>query len=285
MTALNVFYCRSNNYDKKGEIAMSDLRHLVQVCTTFTMLREGLLDHFIRHGLNPEIGIDAEAIERYAPHDFEEVADTLHRQGLAVTLHAPFVDLSAGSTDPAIRAVTRRRFEQLMELVPLFRPRTVVAHAGYDWQRYEYFRKIWLDHSTRFWSEVADHLNRAGCRLMLENVYEHAPGEILELFERLRALDVGFCLDCGHLTAFGRAPLEEWLAVLGTFIGQLHLHDNGGKKDDHLAMGQGLIDFRPLFAYFKAQRRRPTVVTMEVHRPDDIWVSLECLERLWPWGD
>jgi len=262
---------------------MSDLRRLVQVGVPFTMLRESLLDHFIRHGLNPEIGIDAEAIERYAPRDFEDVADRLHRQGLAVTLHAPFVDLSAGSTDPAIRAVTRRRFDELMELVPLFRPRTVVAHAGYDWQRYEYFRNIWLDHSVRFWGEVAQRLNRSGSRLVLENVYEHRPDEILELFERLHTQNVGLCLDCGHLTAFGRAPLEEWLDVLGPFIGQLHLHDNGGKKDDHLAMGRGLIDFRPLFAYLQTHPIRPPVVTMEVHRYDDIWASLEFLERLWPW--
>ena len=262
---------------------MSNLRGLVQVSTTFTLLREGQLDHFTRHGLNPEIGIDAGAIERYSPGDFADVADALQRHGLTVTLHAPFVDLSAGSTDPAIRAVTRRRFEELLELVPVFRPRTVVAHAGYDWQRYEYFRKTWLDHCTGFWSEMADRLNRAGCRLMLENVYEHGPGEILELFERLRGHGVGLCLDCGHLTAFGRAPLQEWLQVLGGFSGQLHLHDNGGEKDDHLAMGQGRIDFRPLFAYLEAHRSQPPVVTMEVHRPEDIWPSLEYLQTLWPW--
>jgi sugar phosphate isomerase/epimerase len=262
---------------------MHDLKRRVQVCTTFTMLREGLLDHFTRHGLNPEIGIDAGALERCSPGEFADVADALHRHGLTVTLHAPFVDLSAGSTDPAIRDVTRRRFDELLRLVPVFRPRTVVAHAGYDWQRYEYFRKTWLDHSTRFWGDTAERLNRAGCRLMLENVYEHGPDEILELFERLRGHDVGLCLDCGHLTAFGRAPMEEWLRVLGAFIGQLHLHDNGGKKDDHLAMGRGRIDFRPLFAYLKAERREPPVVTMEVHRPDDLWASLDCLQTLWPW--
>ena len=262
---------------------MSDLRRRVQVCAPFTLLREGLLDHFTRHGLNPEIGIDAGAIERYSPQDFAEVAEALRRHRLTVTLHAPFVDLSAGSSDPAIRAVTRRRFDELIDLVPLFRPATVVAHAGYDWQRYEYFRGVWLDHSVTFWSAVAERLNREGCRLMLENVYEQGPNEIIELFDRLRSHGVGLCLDCGHLTAFGRTPIEAWLRVLGPFIGQLHLHDNGGKKDDHLALGRGRIDFRPLFAFLKAERPRPPVVTMEVHRPDDIWASLEDLERLWPW--
>jgi sugar phosphate isomerase/epimerase len=265
------------------EVLMSDLRRRVQVHTTFTALWNGEIEHFTRHALNPEIGIDAAALERFSEKDFACVADRLRGQHLTVTFHAPFVDLSAGSTDPAIRSVTRQRFDQILRLVPLFKPRTVVAHAGYDWQRYEYFRKTWMDHSAEFWAWVAGRLNREGSRLMLENVYEHRPAEIIELFERLRPQDVGLCLDCGHLTAFGRASLAEWLDVLGPFIGQLHLHDNLGEKDDHLPIGHGQIDFRRLFAYLKAERTSPPVMTLEVHRPDDVWASLAGLERLWPW--
>jgi sugar phosphate isomerase/epimerase len=263
---------------------MSDLRHRVQVCVPFARLRDELLEHFTGQRLNPEIGIDAAAIERFSAEEFARVADVLHQHGLTVTLHAPFVDLSAGSTDRAIRDVTRRRFEELLRLVPLFRPRTVVAHAGYDWQRYEYFRKTWLELSVEFWGWVAESLNRLGSRLMLENVYEHHPGEIIEVFERLRSSHVGLCLDCGHLTAFGRASLDEWLEGLGAFIGQLHLHDNMGKKDDHLPMGQGRINFVRLFDFLKAARSCPPVITLEVHRPHDVWASMECLERFWPWG-
>jgi len=262
---------------------MSELRRDVQVHTTFTALWNGEIEHFARQALNPEIAVDAAALERFSGGDFARVAETLQRHDLNVTFHAPFVDLSAGSTDPAIRAVTRRRFEEILGLVPLFKPRTVVAHAGYDWQRYEYFRKTWMEHSVEFWGWAGERLNREGSQLMLENVYEHGPGEMLEMFERLRPHGVGLCLDCGHLTAFGRASLDEWLDVLGPFIGQLHLHDNLGQKDDHLPMGHGQIDFRRLFAYLKAERSRPPVMTIEVHRPDDVWASLACLERLWPW--
>lgn len=262
---------------------MSELRRDVQVHTTFTALWNGEIEHFARQALNPEIAVDAAALERFSGGDFARVAETLQRHDLNVTFHAPFVDLSAGSTDPAIRAVTRRRFEEILGLVPLFKPRTVVAHAGYDWQRYEYFRKTWMEQSVEFWGWAGGCLNREGSQLMLENVYEHGPGEMLEMFERLRPHGVGLCLDCGHLTAFGRASLDEWLDVLGPFIGQLHLHDNLGQKDDHLPMGHGQIDFRRLFAYLKAERSRPPVMTIEVHRPDDVWASLACLERLWPW--
>ncbi|MCU0559871.1 MAG: sugar phosphate isomerase/epimerase [Desulfobacterales bacterium] len=264
---------------------MNDLKRRVQVCVPFARLRAELLGHFTANRLNPEIGIDAPALERFSFEDFAAVADVLHRHGLTVTLHAPFVDLSAGSTDPAIRAVTRRRFAEILRLVPLFTPRTVVAHAGYDWQRHEYFRKAWMDNSVDFWTEVAQGLNRSGSRLMLENVYEHGPGELRELFERLQPCRVGLCLDCGHLTAFGRAPFSEWLNVLGPFIGQVHLHDNHGKKDDHLPLGRGMIDFSALFDYLKAARSRPPVMTLEIHGTDDLATSLACLERLWPWTE
>jgi len=262
---------------------MSGLRRYVQISTSFTKLWNGEIEHFTRHALNPEIAIDAAALERFSEKDFTRIAETLRRHDLTVTFHAPFVDLSAGSTDPAIRAVTRKRFEQILGLVPIFAPRSVVAHAGYDWQRYEYFRKFWMERSTEFWTWVAECLNRQGSRLMLENVYEHRPAEILELFERLGPEGVSLCLDCGHLTAFGRSRMAEWLEVLGTFIGQLHLHDNRGEKVDHLPMGHGQIDFRRLFAYLRAERTSPPVMTLEIHRPYDVWPSLAGLERLWPW--
>lgn len=262
---------------------MDDLRHRVQVCVSFTELRETLLEHFTGQGLNPEIGIDAPALDRYSIKDFQEVAEALHQHRLGVTLHAPFVDLSAGSTDPAIRAVTRRRIEEVLRLVPVFRPRTVVAHAGYDWQRYEYFRETWLNNSVEFWSWAAQRLICEGSRLVLENVYEHRPAEMEGLLERLRPFQVGLCLDCGHLTAFGRASLEEWLQGLSRFIGQIHLHDNLGMKDDHLALGAGRIDFRKLFSFLKSRLSSPPVVTLEMHRAEDLKPSLEYLQHIWPW--
>jgi sugar phosphate isomerase/epimerase len=262
---------------------MKDLRRCVQVHTTFAALWNGEIEHFVRYALNPEIAIDAAALERFSEKDFARIADILRGQDLTVTLHAPFVDLSAGSTDPAIRAVTRRRFEALLRLVPLFAPRTVVAHAGYDWRRYEYFRKTWMQNSAEFWGWVAEQLNGHESQLMLENVYEHGPGEISDLFDQLRPQGVSLCLDCGHVTAFGQAPLKEWLSVLGPFIGQLHLHDNRGSKDDHLPMGCGQIDFGQLFTYLRAERPKPPIMTMEVHRLEDLGPSLDYLEKVWPW--
>ena len=213
---------------------MHDIRRKVQVNIPFKFLFDTHLDRFLEHKLNPEIGIDAAALERFTFADFKRIGKILDDHALSVTLHGPFIDLSAGSTDPAVRTLTRNRFEQLLKLVPVFRPKTVVCHAGYDWRRYGYFKSHWLENCLETWSWLANSLGQHGVRLMLENVYEEDPEDIRVILDRLKNPNVGFCLDCGHLSAFGNAELEVWLESLGSYIGQLHLHDNHGSNDEHL---------------------------------------------------
>jgi sugar phosphate isomerase/epimerase len=258
------------------------LRH-VQVNAPFTMMHDKYLDLFIRHGINPEIGIDATALERFSLSDFGRIAEKLHKRNLSITMHGPFVDLSPGSPDPAVRALTRHRFEQLLELVALFKPKSLVCHAGYDRKRYGFHREEWIEKSLEIWSWLALCARERGAILMLENVYEDGPGDIHVLFERLAHLDVRFCLDPGHASAFGQAALEQWLESLGFYLGQIHLHDNHGDWDDHLALGYGKIDFQNLFNFLKTNNRPPPIITLEPHEEEHFWPSLAYLEKYWPW--
>jgi len=262
---------------------MQDIIRKVQVNVPFRMLYDTYLDRFLEHKLNPEIGIDAAALERFTFADFKRIGKILHDHVLTVTLHGPFIDLSAGSSDPAVVALTRNRFEQLLKLVPVFRPKSVVCHAGYDWKRYGFFKTQWIENCLETWSWLAKRLIEQGSRLMLENVYEKDPQDIRVILDRLKDLDVGFCLDCGHLAAFGNSELKVWLESLGSYIGQLHLHDNHGNDDEHLAMGLGTIDFELLFTYLKANHNFPPIITLEPHQQEDLWPSLKYLARIWPW--
>ena len=249
----------------------------------FRWMWDGYLERFLANELNPEIGIDAAALDRYPISDFQHIADQIHSKGLSTTLHAPFFDLSAGSLDPEIRGVTRRRFNELLRLVPIFKPKSVVCHAGYDWKRYGYGRNEWVAHSLEMWSWLADQLRSNDSLLMLENVYEREPEEILILFENLVDYRVGFCLDIGHQSAFSQTPWNGWLEQLAPYLGQLHLHDNHGLRDDHIALGQGSIDFKSFFAILHALRQTPPIVTLEPHTEAALWPSLQYLESVWPW--
>jgi hypothetical protein len=165
---------------------MPRLMKEIQVNIPFVMLHESYLERFVKFKLNPEIGIDAIALDRYSLSDFRSIADRLHEAFLNITLHAPFVDLSPGSPDPQIWEITRSRFEQVVRIIPVFRPKTLVCHAGYDGKRYGYIRAIWVEKSLEMWSWLAKCVTDEGASLVLENVYEDGPDDIRFLFENLQ---------------------------------------------------------------------------------------------------
>ena len=264
---------------------MKSLLSCVQVNCPFTLLKDHYLDLFLARGINPEIGVDAMALDRFDPTDFHAVARSLSERGLTVTLHAPFADLAAGSSDPAVRHLTRHRLEQTLALVPVFKPRTVVCHSGYDWKRYGFEGSAWLEHAAAIWAWFGRQVHDEGAVMMLENVYERGPEEMTGLFDALDLAGTpsGFCLDTGHQCAFSRIDLDGWIDGLGHRLGQLHLHDNTGDFDDHCPPGQGIIDFPAFLSRLDGLMPAPPVVTLEPHREEDLEPSLRYLDRLWPW--
>jgi len=262
---------------------MGLLTDKIQVNIPFIMLYESYLDLFTRYKLNPEIGFDADALDRFTVSKVEAIVRPLHDCGLTITVHAPFMDLSPGSPDPQIRALTRQRLEKLLGLMPVLSPKTVVCHTGYDHRRYWHMRDIWIRNSLETWTWFGQEIRDLGAVMMLENVYERGPDDMLCLFERFQELEVGFCLDTGHQAVFSNAPLEEWIDAMGPYLGQLHLHDNLGMRDDHLALGRGNIDFHKLLDLLVSIEKFPQIITLEPHEKEAFWESLEYLERIWPW--
>jgi sugar phosphate isomerase/epimerase len=61
------------------------------------------------------------------------------------------------------------------------------------------------------------------------------------LEEQLEGLDVGVCLDYGHAHMMG--DLGEAIEELSGHLWTTHVHDNHGKKDDHLTPYAGTIDW------------------------------------------
>ena len=72
------------------------------------------------------------------------------------------MDLAPGGIDERIREVTARRLQRTMELVPLFRPLSIVFHAGYDERRYHAHRAEWLSGSLATWEPLIQAGRRDG---------------------------------------------------------------------------------------------------------------------------
>ncbi|MFH1020366.1 MAG: sugar phosphate isomerase/epimerase family protein [Pseudomonadota bacterium] len=237
------------------------------------------LDLVLAHRIQPEIGLEGDTLYTATPTEYREVAKALAGAGLGCTLHAPFFDLAPGGLDEKILAASRNKLSKAFDLIEVFRPAAVVCHLNYEANKHGYKEAAWFDASLTTWRAL---LAQAGARqvvLMLENTYETGPEQHVKMLTALNSPLARFCLDVGHVSAFAKNSWQEWLSVLAPWLGQLHLHDNHGDRDAHLAPGKGSFDFPGLFSSLKEQRLQP-LVTLEPHTEDDLWESLAALERM-----
>lgn len=254
-----------------------DIIRRIQICIPFMLLKEKYLPLVLKKRMNPEIGITGEVIDTYSK-DLSEMASILRQEGLLITLHGPFFDLVPGGMDKKILKMTRERLREVFDLIPVFDPLSVVCHTGYDRKRYHEVRDQWLETALETWTPLVKDLEGSRTSLMFENVYERTTETLHKLLRGLNSDNVGFCLDTGHMNVFSETSMETWLKALRPFLKQLHLHDNDGTWDDHLAIGDGKIDFESLFEYVEGNRLRP-IITIEAHKERWLWQSLDALSK------
>ncbi len=263
-----------------------ELKSLIHVSIPFSMLIESYLEAFLENRVNPEIVFGADSLDNYSEKDYRYVADRLHSCGLSVTLHAPYMDLCPGSPDKRVKEVARFRFFQILPLVTIFKAKSVVFHTGFDEKKYYEIRNTWLENSLQIWRQMAEELAKRGAKLMLENVFEKRPEDMLALIRKLEGYkNTGLCFDPAHAHVFSIIPVKRWAESLLPYIGELHLHNNSGNWDEHRGLDKGLIDFKELLDIISKGTTEMPIITLEVHNDEEFWSSLEYLKKIWPWKE
>ncbi len=193
----------------------------------------------------------------------------------ALTIHAPFMDLSPGAVDSKVRAVTIERFSQIFNIAETLKPKVIVFHSGYEKWKYASKIDLWLEGSLITWKHLLPRAEEQGIRIAIENIFENDPINLRFLMEKMGSQYFGVCFDTGHFNLFSATPLEEWLQQLKPYIIELHLHDNNKSADNHRAIGDGSFDFDTLFPLLKG---RNLVYTIEAHTKEDVFKSLKRLK-------
>jgi len=175
-------------------------------------------------------------------------------------------------------ALARRRLEAALDLAPAFGVTAMTAHPGWDpeGRATDEERAGWLARSLAFWSALGERAAARGVRIDLENIFDRDPSALASLLAGLPAARFGWLLDLGHWHAFSQASLAEWLAVLGPRLASLHLHDNGGRRDEHLALGAGSLPRREVLAALGALGW-PRDWSLENRSAEDIATSIRHL--------
>ena len=76
---------------------------------------------------------------------------------------------------------------------------------------------------------------------VIPNPLSSASSLVRLIEEDLEGVDVGICLDYGHAHLMG--DLGEAIETLSGHLLTTHVHDNGGRRDDHLVPFAGSINW------------------------------------------
>ena len=235
------------------------------------------LEMILELSIQPEIGLDGEVLYTTPISEFQKVSALLEKNGLPCTLHAPFNDLSPGATDSRILQTSREKLHKAFDLIPVFKPRSVVCHLNYEAHKHQENIEKWFHSSLETWKALLQKAEKYDTPVMFENTYEITPEQHIKMLKALDSPCAGFCFDIGHVQAFARNTWQEWFPTMDKWLGQVHLHDNKGHHDDHIAIGQGSIDFSGFFEYLKNKGLTP-IITLEPHTEEALWGSLQGLE-------
>ncbi len=228
--------------------------------------------------INPEIYIPSESLDSLDIGQLKLFASDLKSAGLSCTIHATFMDLNPGSVDCTVRECTRRRVQQTFEAGSILKPRVIVFHPGYSRLSYGSAVDIWVDNSISFWRDFTDSAHDIGTNIAIENIFEEEPSTIRRVLEGIDDPAAGHCFDTGHFNMFSTVSMEQWFEELGRFIFEAHLHDNHGKADEHLPVGEGEIDFE-LVTSLLNQLSPDAVWTLEAHSRERLERSMRNIKK------
>ena len=119
---------------------------------------------------------------------------------------------------------------------------------------------------------------------MLENVPSsngiHKVDEFRYIIDNVPGLKVH--LDIAHaFTSGGMQEILQYIRIFQDKIVHIHWHDNHGKFDEHLPIGEGLINHRSVIEELKGINYNKTI-TLEVFTTKrDAKYSAEKLNKLW----
>ncbi len=259
---------------------ISTVQHIKKKCfisIPYPSLKANLAE-VIDADIQPEIGLEGDILYTEPENDFAQTARALDRAGLQCTLHAPFFDLNPGALDRVIRQASRDKLQRAFDLISIFRPASIVCHLGYEDNKHSYKQREWLKFSIDTWNILLETAAKFHTIFCLENTYESNPEMHRSVLWELDSEYARFCLDVGHLAAFAKCRWQDWLPDMDAWLGQLHLHDNHGDRDNHLAIGEGSFDFAALFGYLKKNNISP-LMTLEPHHQGGMEKSLLALNN------
>ena len=219
------------------------------------LTREHLV-HIAAHGYDAiELFATRTHFDYRDTHAAIELAEWLADTRLELhSVHAPIVDslkngrwvgsFSNASGDEARRKAALAETEATLAIATHTPFRYLVVHLGMPTSEQVPPGDNQPAAARRSLEAIVEMASRVNVRVAVEVIPNalssaHALARMIE--EDLEGIDIGVCLDYGHAHLMG--DLGEAVETLSGHLWSTHVHDNGGRRDEHLLPYAGTIDW------------------------------------------
>ena len=194
----------------------------------------------------------------------KQIKQVIKRKGLATSVHAPFIDVNIALPNEKARAAVLTRLKRSLQFTSELGSGYWVFHPGlwtgnsYTQQDLEW--KLNLE-SVR---ELLSTAQKLGVKPTVENGLHPLPflcktaDDFVRFYKSLGETSLGVTFDLGHANVNGQ--IDEIFQKIPGRIVHAHLHDNHGASDEHLGIGDGIIDWHKTVAEFKRIDFKGTLV-------------------------
>lgn len=208
------------------------------------------VDRMIRGGARHiELMIDGQGWDSVRDK-MEETARLLGEKPVTYTVHMPVWDVNLTCQNHIMREAVKELIRQSIVFASQLRASYVVIHPGFH--RCPLFsRERDREIARQSMLELLDFNRKYGMLLLVENVGVN--GTSLFTPEEFSVFLDGMPEKAGYLFDIGHAHVNHWdlcriISALGKRLYAVHLHDNHGKSDEHLPIGEGTVDWDSVFS-------------------------------------
>lgn len=210
-------------------------------------------------------------VDAFMPEEREKLAENARENKIKLIAHAPMFGMNLCCLNPGIRRESLRQHIESARMISAMGGRLLVAHSGELPSQHQQVREVTFRLALDSLKRLVDEAERIGVTIALENVAFNNEGwerNAEDLLMLSRESGAKICFDTGHAhVAWGDI---DAISGLADEIVHVHVSDNFGAKDDHLALGDGAIDFAPLIDFLAGA--------------DNVIVTHECLDIADPSG-
>lgn len=203
----------------------------------------------------------------------------IYKNAPLVSCHGVFADLNYSGSDPLVYDATVSRVRQCIETALKFRIHKFVFHSCFHpiLRPDDPLYRIWNKKAAGLFCGLAEHY---GIDIYIENVLDKTPDILVGMMKEANHPNLHVCLDVGHAN-LSDCTLAQWMEAIHPYVRYFHLSDNRGRWDDHMALGEGTVDWCSLRELLMKYKIRADF-TVEVNGIQNVKTSIEFLQQNFP---